>query len=357
MTKTRLLSTFAIVFTSASVCLAQGPEGVRHPLAERPEIAAALTVLDAWVGATVTEREQPGLSIGIVYDQDLIWAKGYGYADLAKRVPATPATLYRIASISKLFTATAIMQLRDAGKLGLDDRVAAHLPWFAIRDTFADDREIRIRHLLTHTSGLPREVEGLNWSDNRFPVRDSMVRALPGQLMVYPVGTEWKYSNLALSVAGEIVSRESGEPWSQYIERKILRPLGMASTTAAPSPLQPGLAVGYGRRVPGQARDLELMVDVAATAPAANIASSVQDLARFVSLQFRESGTAGGPQVLKGSTLREMHRVQWLRPDWSAAGGLGSLSGAWRAKPTWVMEGACQGTAPKSSSLPPRSSA
>jgi len=146
MSTGRFLRTVALGLglSSASVCVAQMPEHVRHPLAERPELAAALAVLDAWVEATVAQREQPGLSMGIVYDQALIWAKGYGDADLAKRVPATPTTLYRIASISKLFTATAIMQLRDAGKLQLDDRVVTHLPWFAIHDTFPDDREITI---------------------------------------------------------------------------------------------------------------------------------------------------------------------------------------------------------------------
>ena len=104
------------------------------PLAQRPEVAAAIAVLDAWVVATVASREQPGLSLGIVYDQDLIWAKGYGFADLAHKAPATPSTVYRIASISKLFTTTAIMQLRDAGKLQLDDPVTKYLPWFKIKN-------------------------------------------------------------------------------------------------------------------------------------------------------------------------------------------------------------------------------
>src|SRR5262245_53173236 len=107
-------------------------------LAQHPEVAAALQVLDAWVQATIASREQPGLSIGVVYDQDLIWAKGYGFADLAKQVPATPATLYRIASISKLFTATALLQLRDAGKLQLDDPVAKHLSWFKVKNVHPD---------------------------------------------------------------------------------------------------------------------------------------------------------------------------------------------------------------------------
>src|SRR5689334_8687483 len=118
----------------ATVCFVSAAATQTSPVARHPEVTAAIAVLDSWIQATVAAREEPGLSIGIVYDQELIWAKGYGSADLEKRVPATPATLYRIASVSKLFTATAIMQLRDAGKLRLDDPVAQYLPWFRIRD-------------------------------------------------------------------------------------------------------------------------------------------------------------------------------------------------------------------------------
>src|SRR6185369_15827095 len=135
----------------------------------------AIQVFDAWVARTVSDREQPGVSIGIVHDQDLIWAKGYGFADLAKKQPATPATAYRIASISKLFTATAILQLRDAGKLQLDDPVAKWLPWFKIKNAHPEGPVITIRHLLTHTSGLPREAAGVNWSDLTMPKREEMI--------------------------------------------------------------------------------------------------------------------------------------------------------------------------------------
>ena len=103
------------------------------PLQEKPEVAGAIQVLDKWIQAAVASREDPGLSIGIVYDQNLIWAKGYGFANIVKQLPATPSTLYRIASISKVFTATGIMQLRDAGKLQLDDPVSKHLPWFRVQ--------------------------------------------------------------------------------------------------------------------------------------------------------------------------------------------------------------------------------
>ena len=318
----RLLMAIAAILIWTSSCPAQPAVAERHALARRPEVAASLTVLDTWIEAIVAKQEQPGLSIGIVYDQDLIWAKGYGHADLERRIPATPTTVYRIASISKLFTATAIMQLRDAGKLQLDDSVSQRLPRFSIKKTYEGGPPITIRQLITHTSGLPRELGGVNWSDVSFPSRDEMFRTLATQATVFPPQTEWKYSNLAVSLAGEIVAEVSGEPWAQYVERHILRPLGMAATRPVPVRDTPGLAVGYGRRVPGRARDVEPFADMGAESPAANIASSVEDLAKFVSLQLRDR-PAGGPQVLQGSTLREMHRVQWLRPDWQGGQGLG----------------------------------
>ena len=181
-----------------------------RPLARRPEMAAAIAVLDAWVTATVASREQPGLSLGIVYDQDLIWAKGYGFADLAKKVPATPSTVYRIASISKLFTTTAILQLRDAGKLQLDDPVAKYLPWFRIKNAHPDGPTITIRHLLTHTSGLPREAAGVNWSDLTMPKREEMIQRVGEQETVFPAETEWKYSNFGLTLAGVSFRRTVG---------------------------------------------------------------------------------------------------------------------------------------------------
>ena len=291
-------------------------------LADKPEVAGAIQVLDSWIQATAAEREEPGLSIGIVYDQDLIWAKGYGYANLEKRIPATPATLYRIASISKLFTATGIMQLRDAGKLQLDDPVAKHLSWFRVGKAQPDSPDITIRQLLTHTSGLARELPLPYWNDLHFPSREEMMRLLPAQSAVFAPETEFKYSNLALAIAGEVVAAVSGEPYAAYVEKHILEPLGMRSTRVVPAPGTDLLAVGYRKRVPGQAREAEDFIECRGLTPSAGIASSVADLAKLVSLQFRD-GPAGGAQILKGSTLREMHRVEWLRPDWQSGQGLG----------------------------------
>jgi len=293
-----------------------------HPLLQEPKVVAAITVLDAWIDAKRKDREQPGSSIGIVYDQDLVWAKGYGMADVAEEVPATAATVYRIASISKLFTSTAILQLRDAGKLQLDDPVVKHIPWFKVKEPDQDGPTITIRHLLTHTSGLPREATGVSWNELTFPSRKQMVGRLAEQEPVFAAEEEWKYSNLALSLAGEIVAEVSGEPWPEYVTEHILKPLRMSSTYPVPTPNTPGLAVGYGRRVPGKQREIEPFVDIEAERPAGNMASTVEDLAKFVSLQFRER-PVGGEMILRSSTLREMHRVHWLRRDWKSGWGLG----------------------------------
>jgi CubicO group peptidase (beta-lactamase class C family) len=319
--KTYIIVGLLVGLSGVSVFAENGSTGPRL-LARKPEVAAAIAVLDAWVTATVASREQPGLSLGVVHDQDLIWAKGYGFSDLAKKIPATPSTVYRIASISKLFTTTAVLQLRDAGKLQLDDPVAKYLPWFKIRNAHPEGPAITIRHLLTHTSGLPREAFGVNWSDLTMPKREEMIRRIGELETVFPAETEWKYSNLGLTLAGEIVASVSGEPWAQYVENYILKPLEMKATTPIPASNLPHLAVGYGRRVPGASREVEPFLDIEGERPAGSLASTVEDLARFASLQFRD-GPVGGAQILKGSTLREMHRIQWLRPDWRSGWGLG----------------------------------
>ena len=279
-------------------------------LARQPDVAAALTVLDAWVTTLVADRELPGLTIGIVHDQGLLWAKGYGWADVDRRVAATPATAYRVGSISKIVTATAIVQLRDAGKLRLDDPVAAHLPWFRMRGVEPGAPPITIRHLLTHTGGLPREVPGFFWSDPRPVAAADVHRALPTTDVVFSVDRRWKYSNLAFGLLGEVVAAASGEPWDRYVERHVLEPLGMRGTRVLPPADMPGLAQSYGRRV-GGARETRPHVELGWLSSAGSLASSVEDLARLVSLQFRD-GPAGGAQVLSGWSVREMHRPQWM---------------------------------------------
>ena len=291
-------------------------------LSKRPEVAAALEVYDAWVEWTARNRDQPAVSIGIVYDQDLVFAKGYGWADIAKKVPATPATAYRIASISKTITAHAILQLRDAGKLQLDDPLTKWIPELKLAGIDPNSPAITIRQVLSHTGGIPREVDGTYWNDMNFPTREAMFPVLNKMGIAMPPETEWKYSNVAVGLAGYVVEAASGEPYAEYIARHILAPLGMTGTRVQPTRDMATLAVPYGRRVAGKPRRLEPFFKGNYMLAASNLASTVDDLARYVSLQFRR-GPAGGSQILKGSTLAEMQRIQWLQPDWKSGWGLG----------------------------------
>jgi CubicO group peptidase (beta-lactamase class C family) len=311
---------FLILF---SIALFASTSPAQSSITQHPEVAGAIKLLEAWIESQMAYRGQPGISVGVVYDQKLIWARGFGYADVEKKIAATPATIYRMASVTKTFTATAIMQLRDAGKLNLDDPVVKHLPWFKIKSSFADAPAITIRHLLTHTSGLPREAAFPYWMDANFPTIEQIKETLPNQEAAFAPETRWKYSNLALALAGEIVAVVSGSPYDVYVRDHILEPLGMSSSTMLfPEAQRSRLAVGYGRRMPEGKREIRPYMDCKGITPAANLSSTVEDLARYLAFELSD-GVVNGKTILKSSTLREMQRVHWLRPDWRGGAGIG----------------------------------
>ena len=299
----------------------------RGDLTEHPEVAGALASIDAWIEGTRHYDRIPGLSVGIVHGDTLLWQKGYGLANVEADVPAGADTLYSICSISKLFTAIGVLQLRDAGKLSLRDPVAQHLGWFNIGIDHPKGGPVRVGSLLTHASGLPRESDFPYWTgDFPFPTRDQIIARLGEQRTLYAADTLFQYSNLALTLAGEVVQAASGTPYADYVQQRILAPIGLTDTrTYFPEDLHgQQLAIGY----TGLQRDLE-RTPVApfftrGITAAAGFTSSVNDLAKFASWQFALlDGNAEASAVLDPNTLREMQRVQWMDPDWKTSWGLG----------------------------------
>lgn len=316
--KNNCLIGFVMVLLLSSTCFAmsKSESGIQS-------IAGDLKLLETWVNAQQEYRNIPGISIGLVYDQELIYSKSFGYADLEKKTLLTEQTPFRMASITKTFTATALMQLRDAGKLRLDDPVEMYLPWFNISQRFPGEPPITIRHLLTHTSGLPREADFPYWTDHNFPTMEQIKETLSTQETIYPPATEIKYSNLGMSLAGEIVAVVSGESYEEYVQTHILEPLGMVASSVIPDlSYQQLLVTPYSHRQASGTHEVEDYTDTKGIASAASLASTVTDLANYVALQFRENDNSPSA-VLKGSSLREMHRVQFLRPSWSSGWGLG----------------------------------
>jgi CubicO group peptidase (beta-lactamase class C family) len=311
---------------AAAVVLAVGTAGANGREAH-PRVHQALALLQVWLEAQRDFEQIPGLSAAVVHDQQVLWQGGYGFADPDRQAPAGPQTIYSICSISKLFTGVAVMQLRDAGRLRLDDPIAKHLPWFEIRRTDLQGPEITVQGLLTHSAGLPREADFPYWTapDFAFPAREEIVERIRAQETLYPAASYFQYSNLGLSLAGELVTAASGQPYETWVRQRILEPLGLTSTTSEMPEAQrrDRLASGYsaigrdGRRVPVP------FFTTRGVAPAAGYASSVEDLARFASWQFRVLQRKGGEEVLSANTLREMHRVHWVDPDFETYWGLG----------------------------------
>jgi CubicO group peptidase (beta-lactamase class C family) len=314
-----LIAVAAILTLVAPFASAQSA-GVRDRVAADADVQGAIRLFTAWLDGQLRERNLPGVAVGVVSGDDLVWSKGFGFADTTVKTPMTPATKFRMASHSKLFTATAVMQLREQWKLRLDDPVSTHLSWFKVKPASPDDPPITIEELLTHSSGLPREA-GAHWTTFEFPTSEQLRALVPDRQAPFAPEIRWKYSNLAFSIAGMIVEQESGISWANYLQQNIFAPLGMINSSVDRNVA--GLAVGYGRRKPDtNTRDVNPFIDARGMAAATGLTSTVEDMAKFVSAQFR-TGPRGGPRILSTGSLREMHRIRVLENNWTQGNAIG----------------------------------
>ena len=286
-----------------------------------PVVDSVVPKLERRITQIVAQERPPGLAIGIVRDQELVWQRGFGLAEIASNRPVNQHTLFLVASISKTFTATAIMQLRDEGKLRLDDPIVRFIPEFsAVPNRFGSIEDVTLLRLLTHRSGLVGESPTAHWSTTRFPTREEVLATIPKLQIAIEPDSAFKYSNLGFALLGEVIARVSGRSFADYVRSEILTPLGMDSSAFELTPAVRGLmATGY---LPHPYDDVANVAQVPETfggyAAAAGLRSSVADLAKWISLQFRtKAPKREGSQVLRGESLSAMHRVRWVESDWS----------------------------------------
>lgn len=276
------------------------------------------------IGGLLAERLQaeeiPGLAAGVVCGDRLVWAEGYGVFALDDLQPVTPKTRFRIASVTKVFTATAIMKLQEAGVLTLGDPVAKHLPWFRIgRPRPTGEAPVTILHLLTHTGGMPPNSRLTDFSRLFQPGRQEAIAALPSQQLLSSPGEKYLYSNLGYAVLGEVLAEAAGTSYAEYLAREIFAPLGMAETLVHPTP-EDHTAWGHGPRRAIGPRPKAGFWELGFFTPAGGMASSVEDLSKFIVFQLSPYSGAE-PRLLSSETLREMHRVQHTEDP--ARGGVG----------------------------------
>lgn len=245
----------------------------------------------------MAQNEITGVSIALVDNQQVIWQKGFGYADLENKLPATPETVYRAGSIAKVFTAAATMQLAEQGKLDIDRPLSAALPEFSIKTRFPHSAPITPRNIMCHHSGLPSNfLQGLFVRDPG-PF-DTVVDGIRNEYQAFPANYVFSYSNLGMALLGAAVQKTSGEAFDAYMENHFFQPLGMTHTSFVQRPL----AKAYDRNKEAEVFSMRDM-------PAANLLSNVVDLAQFMKLQFAE-GKIGQRQVLEASSIKEMLRIQ-----------------------------------------------
>ena len=262
--------------------------------------------LDGLMPLQLAQDNIAGAVIVVVKDGNVVFQKGYGYADIAKKRPVTAdATLFRVGSISKLFTWTAVMQLVEQGKVNLDADVNDYLD-FKISAKYG--KPITVRNLMTHTPGFNEAIKGLiaNDGNSMQPLGDYLKTHIPAR--IYPPGTIPAYSNYGATLAGYIVQRVSGQPFDDYIEQHILQPLNMSRTTfrqPLPAGLKPFMSEGY-MRASQPAKPFEFV----AAWPAGSVAASGLDMTHFM-LAHLQNGHYGNAQILRPETVQMMHSRQF----------------------------------------------
>ena len=279
--------------------------------AVRKDYADVVETLRPFIQQQMAEKELPALSIAIIDDQQIVWAEGFGMADPKSKIPATADTVYRIGSVSKLFTDIAIMQLVERGELNLDAPVTDYLPDFHPRNPFGTP--ITLRQLMSHRSGLLREPPVGNYFETSQPTLAATVQSLNNTELVFPPNTHTKYSNAAIAMVGYVLETRSHEPFAKYLKSSVLDPMGLRHSSFEPEPeIIANLAKGEMWTYDGlnfQAPTFQLGM-----APAGSMYSTVNDLGHFVSVLLAQGKTENGA-ILKPATLEQMWSPQFPNPD------------------------------------------
>jgi CubicO group peptidase (beta-lactamase class C family)/D-alanyl-D-alanine dipeptidase len=291
--------------------------------AVRKDYTDVVDKLRFFIQQQMTGKELPALSIALIDDQQIVWAEGFGMADPKTKTPATADTVYRIGSVSKLFTDIAIMQLVERGELNLDAPVTDYLPDFHPKNPFGTP--ITLRQVMSHRSGLLREPPVGNYFETSQPTLAATVHSLNDTELVFAPNTHTKYSNAAIAVVGYLLETRSHEPFAQYLKSSVLDPMGLRHSSFEPEPaIIANLAKGEMWTYDGLS--FEAPTFQLGMAPAGSMYSAVNDLGHFVSVLLAQ-GKVEDRTVLKPATLEQMWSPQFPNPG-DRVFGLGFIVGA-----------------------------
>lgn len=328
---------FSYIFTALST--------PAHAITPEEALASRFRAAEALIDATMVKESVPGAAIGIVHDQALIWSHQFGVESFKTNKPVSNDTLFSVCSVSKLFNGVAAMNLVDEGRLALDAPLSQYNSALAMPDNLGSEEPVTVRGILTHAAGLPREGTRDYWANTSFPDTSELLAMVSMHESLYRPYDYWQYSNLGMSMLGDVISKVSDMSWGEYVKQNIFVPLGMTnSQTDMPFDIVGnGFAQGYYVRSPKGERDPVEPHSFKSFAPAAGVASSVNDMAKFASWHFRLHEN-GGDEILKATTLRNMQRVHWVGADFNEpAWGLAYATRRYDGKTMWGHGGYCPG--------------
>jgi len=292
-------------FAEATLAPAAFPDPAR-----RDKLAAAFPEVERYLAAEIQKMQLPGVAVGIVIDGDLAYSRGFGVRDVEAGAAPDAETAFRIASMTKSFTAMAILKLRDEGRLRLDDPAVRYVPELSgIAYPTRDAAPITVRDLLSHGAGFPEDNP---WGDRQLAMSEDDFSALLRKGVPFSTSpaTQFEYSNLGFAILGRIVNRVSGVPYRDFLYTEILRPLGMTGTVLDAREVPAArLARGHHREEKG---GLTRLVDLpdGAFGPMGGLYSSVRDMARYAAYHLSAWPPRDAPEAgpLRRSSLREMQQ-------------------------------------------------
>ena len=289
------------------------------PASVRIDYRPAIEVLERFISHEMADKDLPAVSIALVDDQQIVWTKGFGFADPVKKTPVAAETIFRVGSVSKLFTDIAIMQLVEQGKLDLDAPVTRYIPDFRPRNPFG--KEITLRQLMSHRSGLVREPPVGNYFETTEPSLAQTVASLNQTERVYAPESRIKYSNAAIATVGYVLERTQKEAFAKYLKRSVLDPIGLQDSSFEPTPaIKELLAKAYMWTLDG--RVFEAPKFELGMSPAGSMYTTVTDMGRFMSTLFA-GGQGPKGRMLKSSTLDQMWTPQFAPAGQKTGYGIG----------------------------------
>ncbi len=277
----------------------------------RQDYASVASALKPFIESQMALAGIPGLSIAIVDDQQIVWAQGFGMADPKQKIAATAETVYRIGSVSKLFTDIGIMQRVERGEINLDAPVSDYLPDFKPKNPFG--KLITLRELMSHRSGLLREPPVGNYFETTEPTLAATVASLNDTELVYAPGTHTKYSNAAIAVVGRVLETQAHQPFAPYLKGSVLDPMGLRHSSFVPD-AQIIQKLAKAEMWTYDGKTFEAPTFQLGMAPAGSMYSTVEDLGKFLSVLIAQGKTEHGT-LIQPATLAKMWSPQFPNPD------------------------------------------